>query len=70
MKIPKGVLERSATNKMCCLNVWNPLKPLKIISLMVFKDMGMCLPHACTVKRAAYECNSVNMGYDYNIVNE
>ena len=70
MKIPKGVLERSAANQMCYLNVWNPLKPLKIMSLMVFKDMGMCLPHACTVKRAAYECNPVNMGYDYNTVNK
>ena len=36
---------------------------------MVFKDMGMCLPHACTVKRAPCECNPVTMGYDYNVVN-
>ena len=36
---------------------------------MVFKDVGMCLPHACTVKRAPCECNPVTMGYDYNVVN-
>lgn len=69
VKIPKGILERSAANQIRYLKCLESWQTIKIYVINGFQRRGDVFASCLYCEKSTCECNPVTMGYDYNVVN-